>query len=158
MKTILLVLGVLFCLVAKSQMYQNTVMMQVTQQQQTVDEKYRVVQQAFKGVKQQVKHLSTQEAVGNTIKNKVAIKKLMDDIDLLITTAKPTFVKSTSYTMQVDSLQTVMEKSRLTSEITRLTALVTAGEDSAQVNPMIRQYAERKKTLTSYTNTWTRVK
>lgn len=82
---------------------------------------------------------------------------MLVDLQAVMKLNRPKFMDVKESIWIGDSLQTIKEKERLTTEITRLNLVITNGEDSTYIQPQINQLQNRKNELNKIIKTWKRV-
>jgi len=136
----------------------KSVEMTATQTTTSIDRKFEEVQRNLTEARQQIKRMNAQESISNSPKLKAEINQLLADLQAVMKLNRPKFMDSKDYKWTGDSLQTVNEKERLSSEIVRLKSIIASGEDSTYIQPQINQIQNRQKDLNKIMKTWKRVK
>ena len=163
MKNLLFITLILVSINSFGQLYDsmilgNSIQMTATQTTTSIDPKFVEVQRCLTEAKRQIKRMNAQEAVSGNPKLKAEINQLLTDLQNVMKLNRAKFMDAREYKWMGDSLQTVKEKERLTSEIARLNLSIANGEDSTYIQPQINQLQNRKNDLNKITHSWVRVK
>lgn len=123
----------------------------------SIDPKFEEVQRCLTEAKRQIKRMNAQESVSGNPKLKAEINQLLIDLQAVMKLNRAKFMDAKEFKWVGDSLQTVKEKERLTSEILRLKSVIASGEDSTYIQLQINQLQNRKNDLNKITKTWVKI-